>query len=141
MSIYPFVLNEFDGTNIFLDCYRWDEQGFCIIYLDDVPSKAKSQAAVIFKPDVLSIRITHASQSWKIEERMDSFRSQLPAGAIPYPCMFVMAQSEYIDWYRDTETIDNIHRLASLKHFSLFVDDTLIEIIDDRNPEIAVSVL
>ena len=55
--------------------------------------------------------------------------------------MFTMTESEYIDWYCNTETIDNIYRLPTLKHFFFFVDDTLIEVIDDRIPKVTVSVI
>ena len=90
---------------------------------------------------MLSIRVTHAAQSWKVEENIVELQAYFPSTQIPFPCMFTMTESEYIDWYCNTETIDNIYRLPTLKHFFFFVDDTLIEVIDDRIPKVTVSVI
>ena len=64
MLIEPFIIKNFEGKSIFLDKFFWDECGFQIVYLDDSPPKAKLQATISFEADVLSIRVTHAAQSW-----------------------------------------------------------------------------
>lgn len=141
MMIEPFIIKNFEGKSIFLDKFFWDECGFQIVYLDDSPPKAKLQATISFEADVLSIRVTHAAQSWKVEKNIVELQAYFPSAQIPFPCMFTMTESEYIDWYCNTETIDNIYRLPTLKHFFFFVDDTLIEVIDDRIPKVTVSVI
>ena len=141
MLVTPFVIKDFEGEYVFLDKYFWDEHGFQIVYLNDAPPKARLKATIVFEADVLSIRVTHAAQSWKIEEDIVKLETYFPSAKIPFPCMFTMNESEYIDWYCNTETIDNIHRLSALTHFFFFVDDTLIEVIDDRSPQVTISVV
>lgn len=107
--------------------------------MQDAPPKARLKATIVFEADVLSIRVTHTAQSWKIEEDIVKLEAYFPSAKIPFPCMFTMNESEYINWYCNTETIDNIHRLSTLTHYFFFVDDTLIEVIDDRSPQVTIS--
>lgn len=136
MNVSALEIKCLNEKNAFLNGYKWDENGFCIDVLDNDPEKAMLQVNITFPPDVLSVRVTNESQSWKIEEQIGEWKLHLKNNIVPIPCFLITTQSSYIDWYKTTETIDNIHRLDHLKHYFFFIDDILIEVIDDRNPVI-----
>lgn len=138
MVIQPFEIECLNGKQIFLDGFCWNEHGLRITCMDDIPTKATIKVEIVFPPDVLSVRVIHEYQSWKIEEQIYEWKQNLGSGYNQYP-MFIILESDYIEWYKSTETIDDDARLSQLKHYFFFIDDTLIEVIDDRSPALTQS--
>jgi len=136
----------------YLESYGWGENGFIVSVLDNPPPRAfervlksseKYQIAskkfyIIFPPDVLSVRITYEAQSWKIDGQITDWMKASGTDSYTSP-FFSIDDSEYIEWYKQTETIDDIRRLKNIVHYMIFIFDVLIEVIDDRFPEITVE--
>lgn len=134
------------NTPISLDGFHWDEHGFQIHLLNGYLAQSPESSAfetdatirvkIIFPPDVLSVRVLSEMQSWKIQDQMFIWRQALEAQQKYFYPIFVVSASEYIDWYKETETIDAPYRYQNLKHYFFFIDYVRIEVIDDRLPTI-----
>jgi hypothetical protein len=139
-----FVQISNDATKqVYLNGYHWDERGLIVEFLDDNPEKATDAISIQFPPDVLSVRITHMDQSWKIEGEIYQIILQTGQAESSFHSgsLIKLHTSPFIQWYEQQEALDNPMRNANIVHYLIFIDDTLIEIIDDREPIIKTEPL